>query len=95
MKIVQRNDQLLYKSSQITHSTIYIECIYIDIENDVLYIYGIYKLEVTLICQYLGWRGGRRVASALLVEVAIEPIQVSVTAPKMDIGRPPAQKMPQ
>ena len=49
---------------------------------------------------YLGCVGGVGVAevvkaSALLVEVATEPVQVLVTATKMDIGRPPVQKVPQ
>ena len=34
-------------------------------------------------------------ASALLVEVAIVPFQFPATAMKMDVGRPPAQKVPQ
>ena len=34
-------------------------------------------------------------ALVLLVEIAIEQVQVPAPATKMDIGRPPAQKVPQ
>ena len=32
-------------------------------------------------------------ASVLLVEIATEPVRVLVTATKMDVGSPPAQKV--
>ena len=45
----------------------------------------------------VGWGGVADVVkvSALLVEVAIVPVRFPATATKMDIWRPPAQKVPQ